>query len=66
MDGDDINVITKSHCNVSDYVGILSEAGFLATIDTNARFIGLSLYQGIFTLLRLNEDATVLRTNSFR
>lgn len=66
MDVHDICVDTKSHSDVSDFVGILSEGGFLCTIDSNARAIGLSLYQGIFTLLSLNENATVQRKTSLR
>ncbi|TDG48387.1 hypothetical protein AWZ03_005132 [Drosophila navojoa] len=66
MVGDNITVITKANGNVSDSVGILSEGGFIAAIDPKARVIGMCLYQGLFTIIPLDKDASELKATSLR
>ncbi|EDW14370.1 DNA damage-binding protein 1 [Drosophila mojavensis] len=66
MVGDNITVVTKANGNVSDSVGILSEGGFIAAIDPKARVIGMCLYQGLFTIIPLDKDASELKATSLR
>ncbi|KAH8359699.1 hypothetical protein KR093_008397 [Drosophila rubida] len=66
MVGDSITVVTKANGNVSDSVGILSEGGFIAAIDPKARVIGMCLYQGLFTIIPLDKDASELKATNLR
>lgn len=66
IEGNDVTVITKANVDVSDSVGVLAEKGFIAAIDPSARVIGMVLYQGIFTMIRLEEDWKKLRKTSLR
>ncbi|ALC47529.1 pic [Drosophila busckii] len=66
MVGDTITVVTRANGNVSDSVGILSESGFIAAIDPKARVIGMCLYQGLFTIIPLDKDATELKATNLR
>lgn len=66
MEGNDVTVTTKSNVNVSDSVGVLAEGGFIAAIDPSARVIGMVLYQGIFTMIRLDKDWKKLRKTTLR
>lgn len=66
MVGDAITVVTKANGNVSDNVGVLSEGGFIAAIDPKARVIGMCLYQGLFTIIPLDKDASELKATNLR
>ncbi|KAH8417589.1 hypothetical protein KR222_002414 [Zaprionus bogoriensis] len=66
MVGDNITVVTKANGNVSDSVGVLSEGGFIAAIDPKARVIGMCLYQGLFTIIPLDKDASELKATNLR
>lgn len=64
--GDDIEIITKAHGNVSDRVGKKAETGILAVIDPKARVIGLRLYEGLFKIIPLDKDTNELKATSLR
>lgn len=65
-DGDNLEIITKAHGNVSDRIGKPSENGILAVIDPKARVIGLRLYDGLFKIIPLDKDNSELKASSIR
>lgn len=65
-DGENIDIITKAHGNVSDRIGKPSETGILAVIDPKARVIGLRLYEGLFKIIPLDKDNYELKASNFR
>lgn len=66
IEGNDVTIVTKSNVDVFDTVGIQAEGGFIAAIDSSARVIGMSLYQGIFTMLLLDKDWKKLKRTTLR
>ncbi|XP_002031376.2 DNA damage-binding protein 1 [Drosophila sechellia] len=66
MVNDVITVVTKANGNVSDSVGIPSEGGVIAAIDPKARVIGMCLYQGLFTIIPMDKDASELKATNLR
>ncbi|XP_050068319.1 DNA damage-binding protein 1 [Anopheles maculipalpis] len=66
VQGDDIEIITKAHGNVSDRVGKPAETGILAVIDPKARVIGMRLYEGLFKIIPLDKDTNELKATSLR
>lgn len=66
LNGEDIEIITKAHGNVSDRVGKAAETGILAVIDPKARVIGLRLYEGLFKIIPLDKETTELKATSLR
>ncbi|XP_060526030.1 DNA damage-binding protein 1 isoform X2 [Cylas formicarius] len=65
-DGDNLDIITKAHGNVSDRIGKPSETGILAVIDPKARLIGLRLYDGLFKVIPLEKDNYELKATNVR
>lgn len=65
-DGDNLDIVTKAHGNVSDTIGKPSETGILAVIDPKARVIGLRLYDGLFKIIPLDKDCTELKASNMR
>ncbi|XP_071054441.1 DNA damage-binding protein 1 [Onthophagus taurus] len=65
-DGDNLEILTKAHGNVSDRIGKPSENGILAVIDPKARVIGLRLYDGLFKIIPLEKDNNELKASSIR
>ncbi|XP_035782512.1 DNA damage-binding protein 1-like [Anopheles albimanus] len=66
VQGEDIEIITKAHGNVSDRVGKPAETGILAVIDPKARVIGMRLYEGLFKIIPLDKDTNELKATSLR
>ncbi|XP_017040124.2 DNA damage-binding protein 1 isoform X1 [Drosophila ficusphila] len=66
MVNDVITVVTKANGNVSDSVGIPSEGGVIAAIDPKARVIGMCLYQGLFTIIPMDKEASELKATNLR
>ncbi|KAH8374751.1 hypothetical protein KR200_005352 [Drosophila serrata] len=66
MVNDVITVVTKANGNVSDPVGIPSEGGVIAAIDPKARVIGMCLYQGLFTIIPMDKEASELKATNLR
>ncbi|XP_022211499.1 DNA damage-binding protein 1 [Drosophila obscura] len=66
MVNDSITVITKANGNVSDSAGIPSEGGVIAAIDPKARVIGMCLYQGLFTIIPMDKEASELKATNLR
>ena len=55
-DGENIEIITRAHGDVSDEISRESETGSLALIDPNCKLIGLRLYDGLFKIIPLDKD----------
>lgn len=66
LKGDDIEIITKAHGNVSDRVGKPAETGILAVIDPKSRVIGMRLYEGLFKIIPLDKDTNELKAATLR
>lgn len=52
-DGENIEIITKAHGDVTDNVSRPSETGSIAIIDPDCRMIGLRIYDGLFKVIPL-------------
>ncbi|KAF2894969.1 hypothetical protein ILUMI_11202 [Ignelater luminosus] len=65
-DGENLEIITKAHGNVSDRIGKPSDTGIIAVIDPKARVIGLRLYDGLFKIIPLDKDNSELKASSIR
>ncbi|XP_075223029.1 DNA damage-binding protein pic [Lycorma delicatula] len=65
-EGENLEIITKAHGNVSDRIGKASENGIIAVIDPEARVIGLRLYDGLFKIIPLEKDNCELKASSIR
>lgn len=55
-DGENIEIITRAHGDVSDEVSRESETGSLALIDPHCKLIGLRLYDGLFKIIPLDKE----------
>jgi len=55
-DGENIEIITRAHGDVSDEISRESETGSLALIDPHCKLIGLRLYDGLFKIIPLDRD----------
>lgn len=64
--GDNLEIHTKAHGNVSDRIGKPSDTGIIAIIDPKARVIGLRLYDGLFKIIPLDKENTELKASSIR
>lgn len=65
-DGENLEIVTKAHGNVSDRIGKPSDTGIIAVIDPKARVIGLRLYDGLFKIIPLERDNCELKASSIR
>lgn len=54
-DGDNFEIITKTHGDVADSVNRPSETGSIGIIDPECRIIGLRIYDGLFKIIPLGK-----------
>lgn len=60
-DGENIEIITRAHGDVSDEISRESETGSLALIDPHFKLIGLRLYDGLFKIIPLDKENKELK-----
>ena len=60
-DGENIEIITRAHGDVSDEISRESETGSLALIDSQFKMIGLRLYDGLFKIIPLDKENKELK-----
>lgn len=65
-EGDNLEIVTKAHGDVSDRIGKPSDTGIIAVIDPKSRVIGLRLYDGLFKIIPLDKDNNELKACSIR
>ncbi|XP_074593114.1 DNA damage-binding protein pic [Brevipalpus obovatus] len=59
--GDNIEIITKAHGDVTDQVCRPSETGSIGIIDPECRMIGLRIYDGVFKVIPLDQEKGELK-----
>lgn len=55
-DGENIEIKTRAHGDVSDEISRESETGSLVLIDPHCKLIGLRLYDGLFKIIPLDKE----------
>lgn len=65
-DGEQFEIVTRAHGNVSDKISRPSETGTIALIDPTFRLIGLRLYDGLFMVITLDKDSAELSASVIR
>lgn len=60
-DGENIEIITRAHGDLSDEISRESETGSLVLIDPHYKLIGLRLYDGLFKIIPLDKENKELK-----
>jgi len=65
-EGENMEIITRTHGNVADKIGKPSETGIIAIIDPDCRVIGLRLYDGLLKIIPLEKDSSEIKAYNIR
>ncbi|RWS30639.1 DNA damage-binding protein 1-like protein [Leptotrombidium deliense] len=65
-EGDNFEIVTKAHGDVSDQISRPSETGSIAIIDSHCKLIGLRLYDGLFKVIPLDKENKELKAFNIR
>ncbi|KFM58353.1 DNA damage-binding protein 1, partial [Stegodyphus mimosarum] len=60
-EGENMEIVTLAHGNVSDAIARPSETGSIGIIDPLCKVIGLRLYDGLFKIIPLDRDIKELK-----
>ncbi|KAG8190009.1 hypothetical protein JTE90_000108 [Oedothorax gibbosus] len=65
-EGENLDIITRAHGNVSDAIARPSETGSIGIIDPKCKVIGLRLYDGLFKVIPLDKNMKELKAFNIR